>query len=305
MGSSHHHHHHSSGLVPRGSMPPIRRVNASQGSDAAYQILQEDGCVIVEQVICPNIIAKISDDVNRVMDKATIGAKKGEQTHIINMHNRTIHMGDLVLTSKTYRDELLNLPFAHEVLEKVFKKDSGDYWLNAGVILNMLPGAEAQRPHRDDYLYPVSQHMDPATSPDLMINITFPLNEFRHDNGGTLLLPKSHTGPNADFYANAEDLPAAEMQVGDALIFTGKCVHGGGANRSDKPRIGLALAAQPGYLTPRESNVNVPRDIVETMTPLAQRMIGWGTVRTKDTYGLNMLQDKDFHEALGLKSKTA
>ncbi|KAL4940633.1 hypothetical protein BDV06DRAFT_223931 [Aspergillus oleicola] len=283
--------------------PPIRRVDASAGSDAAFNIIQEDGCVIVENVVCPQLVGKITEDINRVVFGAAKGSKPGEVPHVINMHNQTIHMGNVVLTSKAYRDELLNLPFAHEVFEKVFRKDAGDYWLNMGNVLNVLPGAEAQRPHRDDYLYPISQHV-PPTGPELMVNMTFALTEFRDDNGGTRVRPKSHHWPNSDFYGNPEDLRAAEMKPGDALIFTGRAVHGGGQNRSDGPRIGLAIAAQPAYLTPRESNINLPREIVESMTPLAQKMIGWSTIRNCNTYQLNLVQDIPLHDALGLKSRS-
>jgi hypothetical protein len=52
--------------------PPIRRINAKEGSDAAYQILRDHGCVVVEQIISPNIITKINSDVDRVMHKGTI-----------------------------------------------------------------------------------------------------------------------------------------------------------------------------------------------------------------------------------------
>jgi verruculogen synthase len=285
--------------------PPIRRVDASAGSEAAYQIIQEDGCVIVENVVSRDIIGQIFDDVKPLVFGAAKGSKPGEVPQVINMHNRTIHVGNVVLTSKTYRDEILNLPFAHEIFEKIFRKDAGDYWLNmAGNVLCVLPGAEAQRPHRDDFLYPISQHV-PPTGPELMVNMTFALTEFRDDNGGTRLRAKSHHWPNSTFYGNPEDLQAAEMKPGDVLIFTGRAVHGGGQNQSDSPRIGLAMAAQPAYLTPRESNVHLPREIVESMTPLAQKMVGWSTIRNCNTYQLNLVQDVPLHDALNLKSKSS
>ncbi|KAJ0420588.1 hypothetical protein BJY00DRAFT_313006 [Aspergillus carlsbadensis] len=47
------------------------------------------------------------------------------------------------------------------------------------------------------------------------------------------------------------------------------------------------------------------RDIVESMTPLAQKMIGWSTIRNNNTYQLNLVRDIPLQDALNLKSKPA
>ena len=53
-------------------------------------------------------------------------------------------------------------------------------------------------------------------------------------------MPGSHVKPNPDYGGSYETVPA-EMAKGSVLIWDGALWHGGGANRTDKRRTGIAM----------------------------------------------------------------
>lgn len=69
----------------------------------------------------------------------------------------------------------------------------------------------------------------------------------------------------------------AIMKAGDAVLMSGKTVHGGGANKTkDEHRRGLAFTLQCSYLTPEEANpFIIGMDIIKQLSPRAQRMLGF------------------------------
>ena len=55
------------------------------------------------------------------------------------------------------------------------------------------------------------------------------------------------------------------MSPGSALFYLGSLWHGGGANRTSRPRLGVILEYAAGWLRPQENHcLAVPRDIART-----------------------------------------
>jgi ectoine hydroxylase-related dioxygenase (phytanoyl-CoA dioxygenase family) len=71
------------------------------------------------------------------------------------------------------------------------------------------------------------------------------------------------------------------MQPGDALVYLGSLVHGGGANvTSHRIRKALYIGYLLGWLTPEEA---VPQSITEEVArrlpPRARELLGWANIR--------------------------
>jgi len=68
-----------------------------------------------------------------------------------------------------------------------------------------------------------------------------------------------------------------ELKAGDAMLFGGKVVHGGGANvTADQFRRGLTIPLQASILTPEETYpLIVPLEVVRTLSPRVQKIIGF------------------------------
>ena len=66
------------------------------------------------------------------------------------------------------------------------------------------------------------------------------------------------------------------MPAGSVMFFTGSVYHGGGANNSDRPRLGTILEYVAGWLRPQENHVlAVPQDIVRTVPQRLQELLGY------------------------------
>ena len=81
----------------------------------------------------------------------------------------------------------------------------------------------------------------PAIAPAFVCNTMWMLDDFREDNGATIVVPGSHLfgrQPDPELDADANWI-SAEAPAGSAVIFEGRTWHSTGANRSDQPRLGL------------------------------------------------------------------
>lgn len=120
--------------------------------------------------------------------------------------------------------------------------------LNTTQAIAVHPGAPQQLPHRDEDMWRA-----PVGEVDYLVNVIWPLTEFRADNGATLVWPRSH-GAARDREV-AGDPIAAAMVPGDALVFLGSTLHGAGANRSRDVRRGLVVGYSLGWLKPYENQL--------------------------------------------------
>ena len=66
------------------------------------------------------------------------------------------------------------------------------------------------------------------------------------------------------------------MSPGSALFYLGSLWHGGGANQTPGPRLGVILEFAAGWLRPQENHcLAVPRDIVRDLPERLQELLGY------------------------------
>jgi ectoine hydroxylase-related dioxygenase (phytanoyl-CoA dioxygenase family) len=66
------------------------------------------------------------------------------------------------------------------------------------------------------------------------------------------------------------------MEPGSALLYLGSVWHGGGANRTDRARLGVVLHYAVGWLRPVENHVlAVPQREVRSLPPRLQELLGY------------------------------
>jgi ectoine hydroxylase-related dioxygenase (phytanoyl-CoA dioxygenase family) len=159
-------------------------------------------------------------------------------------------------------------PLLLAVLDQVL---GSSYQLSAPVGIRIGPGEQAQILHRDDAIYPV-----PEPHPPLVVNTMWPLDEFTPENGATRFVPGSHAWEPGRTPAGDDEIATAVLSPGSVMFYLGSLWHGGGANGTAKPRLGVILEYAAGWLRQQENHcLAVPRDVVRRLPQRLQELLGY------------------------------
>ena len=233
---------------------------------SALERIERDGYCILENAIDEDLLGAIHEAVHRVArDRGTMPADndfEGRATH--RVYNLLAH----------------GAPFdAIPAHERVLPVVEGV--LDAGCLISSLssieigPGEKAQPIHADDQVIAL-----PRPHPAVVCNTMWAITDFTEENGATRIVPGSHRAEQAPEYGAAFDSIPAEMARGSVLVWTGSLWHGGGANRTDSPRMGIAMNYCAGFIRQQENQqLGVPREVARTFSPRVQRLMGYGVYR--------------------------
>lgn len=142
--------------------------------------------------------------------------------------------------------------------------------LNLTQAIELHPGAPAQVPHRDQDMWAGEKGRT-----EYLLNVMWPLTPFTPDNGATRLWPGSHRRPSERSLPDAEAV-APGLAPGDALLFLGSTLHGGGANRTLAPRRGIIVSYCLGWLKPYENMwLTYPPDVARAFPPALRDLVGY------------------------------
>ena len=142
--------------------------------------------------------------------------------------------------------------------------------LNVAQAIAVHPGAPAQLPHRDHDMWAGAKG-----EVEYLLNVIWPLSEFRAENGATRVWPRSH-GAAALTPEPATEPVAAAMSPGSALLFLGSTLHGAGANVTDAVRRGVVVGYSLGWLKPYENQwLAYPPPVARTFPPELATLVGY------------------------------
>ena len=225
--------------------------------------IAEQGYTIVEDAIDAELVDALADDLLRLERDLEISPAKNSFEG-----ERTWRVYNLLVHGELYE----RIPVHPSVLPIV------DGVLDAGCLVSSLssialgPGESAQPIHADDQLIPL-----PKPHPPTVCNTMWALTDFTEANGATRLVPGSHLLDHSPNYG--QDYPSipAEMAKGSVLVWHGSLWHGGGANRTDARRVGIAMNYCAGYIRQQENQqLGLPPALVRTFEPRLQELVGYG-----------------------------
>ncbi len=236
------------------------RINAGDATPAVVvDGLHADGYVIVEGVLNPGEVATARADLARVLAETPTGRNNFEGFS-------TQRVYALFAKTRTF-DEAAIHPLLLGVLDEVLV----DYQLSAPVGIQIGPGEKAQVLHRDESVYPL-----PQPHPTVVINTMWPLDDFTEVNGATRFVPGSHQWEGDRRPGDDDEVLVAEMPAGSAMFYLGHLWHGGGANNTDRPRLGVILEYVVSWLRPQENHyLAVPRGVVRELPERLQELLGY------------------------------
>src|SRR6185437_6427893 len=245
---------------PMADSPALSALSAvtSTGEDVATRLLA-DGYVVVTDMMSDADVQTARADLGRVLESTKTGrnAFEGYSTQRVYA---------LFAKTRTF-DRAATHPLLLDVLDRVL----GFYQLSAPVGIRIGPGEKAQILHRDDAIYPL-----PKPHPLVVVNTMWPLDPFTEENGATRFVAGSHRWEPDRHPTDADKVTMATMTPGSAMFYLGSLWHGGGANQTSKPRLGVILEYAAGWLRPQENHcLAVPRDVVRALPERLQELLGY------------------------------
>ncbi len=280
----------------------LAKVQYGAPVDEVMALIRRDGGVILENALSEQQVERINADVDDEITKLQCGSIK-DDPYTRDFHgDRTKRLTNLITLSKTYREDFVDNDVTVAYVRAMFAGVSETAWLNAEQLVEIHPGEKAQILHRDMGNYPLFFRYGPQ-GPEVMINFLVALMDVTEEIGATRVIPGSHEWEFDAPYTQEMTIPA-EMKAGSAFLYSGKLVHGGGANRSlsTKRRV-IATAFNPGFLVPEEAYpFVVPLELVQTMSPRLQQMIGFRSIHQRELRGGSLWQHnyEDISLFLGL-----
>jgi ectoine hydroxylase-related dioxygenase (phytanoyl-CoA dioxygenase family) len=221
--------------------------------------LLHDGWVIVENILEPAELAHAREDLARVLSRTPTGRNDFEGF-------ATQRVYALFAKTRAFDSAALH-PLALGVLDRIL----GHYQLSAPVGIQIGPGEKAQILHRDEAVYPLQR-----PHPPVVINSMWPLDDFTAANGATRLVPESHRWVPERIPDERSELMSAEMPAGSVMFYLGNLWHGGGANRTERPRLGVILEYVVSWLRPQENHcLAVPRSVARALPERLQELLGY------------------------------
>jgi ectoine hydroxylase-related dioxygenase (phytanoyl-CoA dioxygenase family) len=239
------------------ALTPIPAATAS--GERVTRRLVEDGYVVVSDMMPARDVQAAREDLGRVLEATRTGRNAFEGFS-------TQRVYALFAKTRTF-DQAAIHPLLLDVLDQVL----GHYQLSAPVGIRIGPGEQAQILHRDDAIYPV-----PEPHPPLVVNTMWPLDDFTEANGATRFVPGSHRWAPGRVPAADDEIRSATMTPGSAMFYLGSLWHGGGANQTGQPRLGVILEYAAAWLRPQENHcLAVPREVVRGLPQRLQELLGY------------------------------
>jgi hypothetical protein len=248
----------------------IQSLPAIASPAEAVDVLNRDGCVVIQALADPNLCDQLRDELapfvaakeNEVPNNAPYGYEDF-------LPAKTRRIVGVIAKSRAFR-ALVTHPMIMAVCDAMLLPNCKSYQLCTTAVLVPDPGAKAQALHREDGLWKL-----PSPHPIVEVATMWAISDFTRENGATQLVPGSNLWWD-DRTPRDDEIVQAEMTRGSVLLWTDHVLHGAGANRSSASRFGAAAAYILGWLRQEENQyLAVPPELARTLPEDLQRLVGY------------------------------
>ena len=265
----------------------LEYFNVDSDTDDITKALELNGAAVVENQVESELTDTILSELRKHFDKVGKGSNSGFTGY------KTRWISRLLAISKSSA-KLVDQSRVMEVADSILLKHCDNYRLGSLTAIEILPGEKDQVLHTDDGIYPIR-----IPGMQFQISAMWALNDFTEENGATRVVLGSHRNYSANVYQSDENIdyftPDAKeyknntvqaiMPKGSVLFYMGSTLHGGGANKSDRPRAGIINTYSLGWLRQEENQyLNVPKKTAEQYSETVQKLMGYQMHRTLGTY---------------------
>ncbi len=241
----------------------IKHLPASASADEICAALGEDGCVVVDNVVRPEVMDEVARELRPFAENTPLGPDDFSG-------RRTRRTGGLIARSPKSR-ELVMHPVVLGAVAKMLGHATS-FQLHLTQIISIGPGEPAQTIHRDQWAFDFFPF---PRGYEVQCNTIWAMTDFTAENGATRVIPGSNHFDDKLRFTEADTEPA-EMSKGSVLFYTGSIYHGGGANHSKEIRTGINITYNVSWLRQEENQyLSVPLDIARTLPVDLLRLMGY------------------------------
>jgi hypothetical protein len=243
---------------------PLTYLDKTADPAAVVTNLRRDGAVVVTGLAETALIDTVTDELRQNLDSS------GLKTSSDFNGSRTLRT-NAVLSTAPGAAPLLDHDLVVAVANEILLPFCASYQIGSMTAIEILPGEAAQALHRDDSLYPID-----INGMELEIGVMWAFNDFTVENGATRVVPGSHRFIRSWHLPDVSGWESATMPKGSALFYMGSTWHGGGANQSAEPRLGLINTYSLGWLR-QESNqyLETPPEVAAGFGPRLRALLGY------------------------------
>lgn len=260
----------------------VARFSPESSSEHIVAALRENGAVIVEGVLDPELLARLNAQLDPLL--AGLSPKRSYLNPAIDFFygDRVRQITGVTAKSRIFAEEILCHPFYADVCDAILAPSCAGYQLNVAQVMDRGPGAEQQLLHRDEDVW---VHL-PRPHPEVELASVIALVDFRTELGATLVAPGSHRWERGR-QPQPEELVCAEMTAGSAVVYLGSTIHAGGHNKTqDEWRRGMHLSFVVGWLRTEENNyLSTPLEVVRSLPRRSQELLGYAAHDAIDAGG--------------------
>ena len=250
----------------------IHLSNTADTSDVVAG-LHRDGAVIVDGIVSPDLLARFRADMETAAATFQAGTRSDNAGVKYFWGDVTKRFTRLASRSDAFVEILLH-PTMLGVADELLLPSCSQYWMNTGQMMIIGPGEDEQVLHRDADNWRTMNRPDGF---EVTVSCMFAITDFTAEVGATRVVPGSNRWDDFDRVAAPDEITQAVMSAGSGMIYTGRAIHGAGANRTtDQWRFGLHISYVLGWLTPEEAGpLGADWNVVSRLPERAQQLLGW------------------------------
>lgn len=244
----------------------VETLTSKAGLEKVVSVLDRDGCVIVTGLLPPQkmdtVAAELEPHISRTPDC---------EGHFWGWSTR--RCGGLLKKAPSTQG-LVTQNLIIGAADRILGEHCDRIQLNLSQAIRIHPGEKEQVLHMDDEGFPVN-----GKGMELIVNALWAVDDFTEQNGATRVVLGSHKVPlnsPEERFPDPSQIEYAEMERGSVLLYRSSLLHGGGANRSNAPRTGIAFGYSLGWLRQVENQyLTYPPEVARGFPENLQELIGY------------------------------
>ncbi len=260
-------------MVTSNDQLQLRHLSTTAPIASVIETLSVDGAVIIDDILNADVLDRFRTDMERAASTFGTGTRSGDATVQNFWGDTTKRFTRLATRSNAFVEMLLD-PILLAVADELLLPSCSSYWMNTGQMMIIGPGEAAQVLHRDADNW---RTMNRPDGYEVTVSCMFAITDFTADVGATCVVPGSNRWTDFSRRPHPDEVTEAVMTAGSGMIYTGRALHGAGANvTSDQWRFGCHLSYVLGWLTPEEATPLAAHwDVVSALPSRAQQLLGW------------------------------